>query len=84
LVVEYDGLQLQREFYSPQYETDQQLLSRKPDYRNVLFWSPDIQTKKSKKVSFYTSDIPGKYIVLIQGISADGFAGVATGSFTVK
>lgn len=85
LVVEYDGLQLQREFYSPQYETDQQLLSRKPDYRNVLYWSPDIKIKTGKQdISFYTSDIPGKYIVLIQGISDVGSAGVATASFTVK
>jgi hypothetical protein len=85
LVVEYDGLQLQREFYSPQYETDQQLLTRKPDYRNVLYWSPTIQTKKGKQnISFYTSDVPGKYIVLVQGISDSGLAGVATGSFMVS
>ncbi len=28
LVVEYDGLQLEREFYSPQYETSEQFSSR--------------------------------------------------------
>ena len=85
LVVEYDGLQLQREFYSPQYETSQQLLSRNPDYRNVLYWAPDIQIKTNgkKNISFYTSDIPGKYAVLIQGISDSGIAGYATESFTV-
>ena len=49
LVVEYDGLQLQREFYSPQYKTDEQLLSRKPDYRNVLYWSPDFTNQNRKK-----------------------------------
>ena len=84
LVVEYDGLQLQREFYSPQYETNEQLLSRKPDYRNVLYWSPDVKIKNGKAdISFYTSDIPGKYVVLIQGISNDGHVGFATGRFTV-
>ena len=85
LVVEYDGLQLQREFYSPRYETSQQLLSRNPDYRNVLYWAPDIQIKTNgkKNISFYTSDIPGKYAVLIQGISDSGIAGYATESFTV-
>ena len=85
LVVEYDGLQPEREFYSPQYETEQQLLSRKPDYRNVLYWSPDIKTKTgNQNISFYTSDIPGKYIVLIQGISDSGIAGVVTKSFKVE
>ncbi len=84
LVVEYDGLQLQREFYSPQYETNEQLLSRKPDYRNVLYWSPEIKTKNGKAdISFYTSDVPGKYVVLIQGISNNGVAGFTTESFTV-
>ncbi|HEY5406344.1 MAG TPA: hypothetical protein VIJ92_04615 [Ginsengibacter sp.] len=84
LVVEYDGLQLHREFYSPQYETDQQLLNRKPDYRNVLYWSPEVTTKNGKRdISFYTSDVPGKYIVLIQGISDTGIAGFATATFTV-
>lgn len=85
LVVEYDGLQLEREFYSPQYETDQQLQSRKPDYRNVLYWSHDIKTKTGKQdISFYTSDIPGKYIVLIQGISDSGLVGYTTGNFIVS
>jgi len=84
VVVEYNGLQLQREFYSPQYKTDEQLLSRKPDYRNVLYWSPDFQTKSGKNnISFYTSDIPGKYFVLVQGISSSGYAGVGVASFTV-
>lgn len=84
LVVEYDGLQLEREFYSPQYETEQQMQSRIPDYRNVLYWSPHVQTKTGQQnISFYTSDIPGKYTVLIQGISDSGIAGAATESFTV-
>ena len=85
LVVEYEGLQYEREFYSPQYLTSQQQLSRLPDYRNVLYWSPKLQTKKGKQdISFYTSDIPGKYVVLIQGISEGGVAGFSTFDFTVS
>lgn len=85
LVVEYDGLQLHREFYSPQYDSDKQLLSRNPDYRNVLYWSPDVATKSSKKnISFYTSDIAGKYMVIAQGISDSGKVSVTTASFIVS
>jgi hypothetical protein len=84
LVVEYDGLQLEREFYSPQYETPDDTLSRIPDYRNVLYWTSDIKTKSGRQsISFYTSDIPGKYFVLVQGISDTGEAGYATTQFTV-
>jgi hypothetical protein len=85
LVVEYDGLQLQRQFYSPQYDSDQKALSRNPDYRNVLYWLPDLDIKKSKQhISFYTSDIPGKYIIVAQGISDAGGGCFATTSFSVS
>ncbi len=39
-VIDYEGLQLQREFYSPSYETENQTASHLPDFRNVLYWSP--------------------------------------------
>jgi hypothetical protein len=85
LVVEYEGLQYEREFYSPQYITLQQQQSRLPDYRNVLYWAPKVQTKNGKKdISFFTSDIPGKYIGVIQGISDEGIVGFATFNFTVS
>ncbi|SRR5579871_78826 len=85
LVLKYDGLQLQREFYSPVYETQDQLDSRLPDFRNVLYWSPNVNTNDTgkKQISFYTSDLKGKYIGVIQGITADGKAGVQTFSFAV-
>jgi hypothetical protein len=85
LIFKYDGLQLQREFYSPVYETQDQVESRLPDFRNVLYWSPDVNTNESgkKQISFYTSDAKGKYIVVVQGITNDGKAGVQTATFTI-
>lgn len=85
IVAEYEGLQYEREFYSPHYETPRQQLSRLPDFRNVLYWSPNLQTKKGKNsISFYTSDIPGKYFVAIQGISDGGLTAYSTFNFTVS
>ena len=74
LSIDYDGLQLQREFYSPAYETKEQIESRIPDFRNTLFWSPGISIAKDEKtiIGFYTSDRPGKYKVVLQGMSANG------------
>jgi hypothetical protein len=85
LILKYDGLQLQREFYSPVYETQEQVRSREPDFRNLLFWSPEVNTNESgkKQISFYTSDVKGKYVVVVEGITADGKAGVKTATFTV-
>ena len=78
----YDGLQLQREFYAPRYITDDEKHSRLPDYRNVLYWNPSLS--EPVPTSFYTSDIKGKYVVVVQGISANGKAGYATTEFEVK
>ena len=85
LIMDYDGLQLQREFFSPVYENAEQLNSRLPDWRNLLYWSPDIHTDKGgkTKLSFYTADIPGTYGIVIQGITANGLTGTGMASFTV-
>ncbi|RYZ97272.1 MAG: hypothetical protein EOP47_22080, partial [Sphingobacteriaceae bacterium] len=57
VIIDYEGMQLQREFYSPAYDTNAQLKSRQPDFRNLLFWSPSVitGTQASSKLSFYTS-----------------------------
>lgn len=86
VVVDYEGLQLDREFFSPVYETEAQVNNRLPDFRSVLFWSPDVHTDGTGKtsLSFYTSDQTGNYTGVIQGITADGKPGMQTFNFSVK
>ncbi|QEC76921.1 hypothetical protein [Mucilaginibacter ginsenosidivorax] len=86
VVLDYEGLQLKREFYSPVYDTEKATNSRVPDFRNLLFWSPDVNTNTVGKgqVSFYTSDQKGKYVVSVQGISEEGDVGAQYFSFEVK
>lgn len=45
-----------------------------PDYRNTLYWEPNLIARSGAeaKISFYTSDVAGEYVVLIRGISDDG------------
>lgn len=85
LVVDYEGLQQKREFYHPVYDTPAQKNSRIPDFRSLLYWSPEIQTENDGKASFefYSSDQDGKYVVVVQGMSKDGVAGCTTLSFEV-
>jgi hypothetical protein len=85
-VLEYEGMQYHREFYSPVYETDEQISSRLPDFRNVLYWSPDIRTDTSgkAKIQFFTSDLKGKYVAILQGINTAGKVGEKTFLFEVK
>jgi hypothetical protein len=86
VVLDYEGLQQQRQFYSPVYATDEQASSHMPDFRNLLYWAPSINTGATGKtqVSFYTSDEPGKYIGVVQGITQTGEAGSQTFTFEVK
>ncbi|MFD3000587.1 hypothetical protein ACFS7Z_09465 [Pontibacter toksunensis] len=86
LLVEYEGLQLQREFYAPAYNNDQQRQNRLPDFRNLLHWAPDVVTRADGKaaLSFYTSDQPGTYVVVVQGLTNSGLAGSRSITFEVK
>ena len=86
VVIEYDGLQQQREFYSPQYSDPTMLHDPVPDYRSLLLWSPHISTDASGKtqLTFYTSDVTGKYAVLVQGLTSQGLAGSAVTTFSVS
>jgi hypothetical protein len=84
LVMPYEGVQAQREFYSPKYDAAN-AGSRIPDFRNLLYWAPNISTDNSGKAAleFYTSDQTGKYQVVIQGITPAGVPGSKTFSFEV-
>jgi hypothetical protein len=85
LSIPYEGLQLNREFFSPRYETVDVQKSRLPDSRSLLFWAPSIKSNGTDKneFTFYTSDIPGSYVVEIQGMSAKGLPGKAMLNFKV-
>ena len=86
VIIDYEGLGLRREFYSPVYETPQQVNSRLPDFRNLLYWAPNVTThiQGNESLTFYTSDQQGKYIGIIEGITADGNAGTQYFNFEVK
>ncbi|OON69606.1 hypothetical protein B0919_06615 [Hymenobacter sp. CRA2] len=86
LVQEYEGLQWEREFYSPRYATAQQQQSRLPDLRNLLYWNPQVLTSSAsgQQLEFYTSDEAGKYVVVVQGLADSGLAGSRSFTFEVK
>lgn len=86
LVLDYEGLQQQRQFSAPLYENQKEIDNRLPDFRNLLFWQPTITTSATgnKSLSFYTSDIAGKYVIVLQGMTKDGQLGVKHLEFEVK
>ena len=86
IVLDYEGMKLQRSFYAPDYALEEQRISRLPDFRNLLYWSPKLITDASGKTqaAFYSSDLRGKYAIVVQGISTDGEAGGTVTFFEVK
>ncbi|MGF7081308.1 hypothetical protein [Mucilaginibacter sp. UYCu711] len=79
-VVTYRPLPLMRpqQFYSPKYKVEPETVIV-PDYRATLHWEPNIYTDANgkAKVSFYTSDIAGKYTVTVSGVDVTGWIGDA-------
>ncbi|MBS1598065.1 MAG: hypothetical protein JST75_07550 [Bacteroidetes bacterium] len=86
VAVDYESIQLQRKFYSPEYITEKEINSHLPDFRTLLFWEPQIKTDSSGKqsISFYSSDLPGKYAVVLQGMNNYGMTGSTSTTFQVK
>jgi hypothetical protein len=56
-----------------------------PDYRNTLYWDPDITTDETGRatVEFYTSDEISEYVLMIRGVTAEGLGGSYYGTISV-
>src|SRR3569833_340918 len=86
VVLDYEGLQRERKFYSPVYDSDGQLNSPIPDFRTALYWNPNAGTGRDGKadLDFYTSDKAGRFIGTIKGISGNGETGSHVFYFEVR
>jgi hypothetical protein len=82
----YEGCEIQNIFYYPDYSTSATKDSRIPDYRNTLFWKPNLHTGKDGKanVEFFTSDESSDYTIVMEGMTSDGKKGYYSGSLRIK
>lgn len=74
-----------REFYHAVY--DQVTISDPfPDYRNTLFWKPDVITDQNGEatIDFYCSDINSSFLGNIEGVSGTGLLGMENFKFRVR
>ncbi|ATL48386.1 hypothetical protein COR50_15120 [Chitinophaga caeni] len=83
-IMDYNGIQYPKKFYSPDYSTQNN--KRLPDYRNLLYWQPRVKTDASGKgqLEFYTCDVAGEYLVVVEGTSDDGKLGISTARFKIQ
>lgn len=77
LPIDYEGLQQPRNFANKIYADDLARKSRKPDFRTTLYWNPDLELNANGEFyfEFYTSDMKGDYMMVIQGMDEKGNAG---------
>jgi hypothetical protein len=73
-------------FSSPDYSDPEMKTSRIPDFRNTLFWNPQVKSDKEGKISveFWSSDLAGDYVIDIQGITSDGKPVSIKKKFTIQ
>jgi len=86
VILPYRVTEPQPVFISPDYSGRDDRESRIPDLRNTLYWNPSIITDKNAEaeISFWTSDQPGEYTVIVRGISPGGNKILATKKFLVR
>jgi hypothetical protein len=86
MVMFIDGLQAKRSFYSPAYDKSEDLESRIPDYRNLLYWKSDFSTDESgsSPINFFSSDEPGIYKIVVEGITSEGIPGYGETFIEIK
>ncbi len=85
-IFDYEGTGVHRLFYAPSYQTDTERKSRVPDYRHTLLWDPNVPTegKTTIDIPFSTSDLPGEYVITVEGLTRGGQPVSATKLITVK
>lgn len=86
VAIDYEGLQAARIFYSPVYDTEEKRSSHLPDFRNLLYWAPNLHTNATGNtgVSFFTGDLTGRYVAIAQGLTKDGIPGYGLAYFNVQ
>ena len=81
------GIFINYGFYSEENKSRSGSLLPKhiPDTRNTLFWDPHLLLNQdnTSKVSFLTSDTPGRYLIILDGINANGQTYRQTKTFEV-
>jgi len=86
LRLSYRVVQRDPQFRSPQYLTSDLKKSRIPDFRNTLYWNPEVSPGPDGKINigFWSSDFRGDYEINIQGITSSGQAVSARKVIRVK
>jgi TonB-dependent SusC/RagA subfamily outer membrane receptor len=67
------GYSIAKEFTSPDY-SEHTSGDDRVDYRSTIYWNPLLVSdgKEPLSVSFYAADLPTRYRIVVEGVTADG------------
>ena len=74
----YKGVSPKKAYTFPVYNSsdmgESDLKARIPDYRDQLFWNPEIKVGSEDvyNIEFFTSDTKGQFEVVVEGITKEG------------
>lgn len=70
--IKIEGYQITEEFKSPDYSSSSS--STDSDFRSTIYWNPQVLINNSEpaSVTFYAADLPTKYRIEIEGVTATG------------
>ncbi|WP_460954183.1 carboxypeptidase-like regulatory domain-containing protein [Spirosoma litoris] len=80
------GFDRESTFRSPDY-TYQSTTSDTKDYRSTLYWNPKVKvsvTQRPVELTFFTSDQPGTYRIVVEGITNNGTPVHAETTFVIN
>ena len=82
-MVSFPGIYATKEFYAADYSTPNPDVTE-PNYSSTLYWKNTLAINSSKptELSFYTSDITGKFRIVVQGVAGNDVV-YGEDSFTV-
>ena len=63
-----------RSFNPPAYPNGNSVNREEPDLRSTLYWNPDIRISRGggTDLRFFTGDVPGEYLVRVEGVTSGG------------
>lgn len=70
--LEYQTISPSYGFNPPVYDSEEIKSNRMADFRNLLYWNPNLNISKETSVTFYTSDDCSEYDVIVRGYNNDG------------
>nr|WP_321245239.1 hypothetical protein [uncultured Psychroserpens sp.] len=76
---------VEKEFYSPQHNSNQYYDMNTPDLRGLIYWNPKVVTDENgeAKINFYHSDDVGDFQLIIETITKRGKMGYKVVNYSV-